>query len=180
MRFRIGVLGSIAALALVAGCTKTPTQPAAAPDAPVDLTMTAGAIPASDPVELAAFQAATRKLYDFKEKAFAEGKADPIVNRFYAENAISVGPDGKPHEGRAAFLENYKQVVVPYTVKVEPVHAFVKGDAGWEWANFRVTPKDPQSAEKPFSFAILFLWTKVGGQWVSAGDSYVLGEFPAK
>lgn len=139
-----------------------------------------GAIPAPDAAELAAFKAETRKLYDMKEKAFAEGKIDPIVNRFYAENAMSVGPDGKPYAGRAAFAESYAKVVPPFKVKVEPVHSYVNGNTGWEWANFRVSPKDPNSTEKPFTFAILFLWAKVGGQWVSAGDSYVVGEFAVK
>jgi ketosteroid isomerase-like protein len=129
------------------------------------------------PDELATFQAATSKLYAMKEKAFAQGDVDPIVNRFYAANAISVGPEGKPYEGRAAYAENYSKIVQTYNVKVEPIHAYVTGNAGWEWANFRVAPKDAASTEKPFSFVILFLWAKVNGEWVCAGDSYVVGEF---
>lgn len=156
-----------AALALVA--------PFAAQAAPVE---TVGAIPAPDAAELAAFKAATRALYDLKEKAFAEGKAEPIVNRFYAANAVSVGPEGKPYEGRAEFLKNYQAVVPTAKVKVEPIHSYVKGDTGWEWANFHVTPHDPK--EKPFTFAILFLWSKVDGNWVAAGDFYTVGGFPVK
>lgn len=137
-------------------------------------------VPAPKASELSAFKAATRALYDLKEKAFAAGDPDPIVSRFYASNATSFGPDGKPYSGEAQFLESYKKVVALYSVKVEPVESYVNGDAGWEWANFRVTPKDPNSAEKPFTFVILFLWTRVNGQWVSAGDAYTVGEFPAR
>lgn len=159
----------LAAAALMLGASLAAP---AAHAAPVE---TVGAIPAPDAAELAAFKAATRALYDLKEKAFADGTADPIVNRFYAQNAVSVGPEGKPYQGRAAFLKSYQAVVPTATVRVEPIHAHVKGDTGWEWANFHVTPRD--SKEKPFTFVILFLWSKVDGQWVSAGDFYTVGGF---
>lgn len=166
MNFRLAALALLAPIVLTA--------------APVQAQRAAGAIPEANASELAAFKAETRKLYDMKEKAFADGKIDPIVNRFYAANALSVGPDGKPYEGRTAFAQSYSKVVQPYNVKVEPFRSYVNGNTGWEWANFRVMPKDPASTEKPFTFVILFLWTKVSGEWVSAGDSYVVGEYPAK
>ena len=171
---------SLGLLGACGGSNEQAAEAAANTATPADVVtdMTVGAIPAPDAAELAAFKAATRKLYDFKEKAFAEGKADPLVNRFYAENATSVGPEGKPYEGRAAYKANYEKVVAAYNVKVEPIRSYVNGNAGWEWANFHVTPKDPNSKEKPFTFVILFLWTKVDGQWVSAGDAYVVGQFP--
>lgn len=163
------------ALALIPGLISAgPVQAAAATPTVI------GTVPAPDAQELLAFQAATRKLYDLKEKAFSDGKVGPIVERFYAENARSIGPDGKPYQGRAAFTENYAKLVPNYVVKVEPASAYVSGNAGWEWANFRVMPKDPASAEKPFTFAILFLWMKVGGDWVCAGDFYTIGEFPTE
>lgn len=183
MRKFILEVAACSSLLLIAGCSDgaadnqaeaAATQPA---EQPVDLGKTMGNIPASDPAELAQFKAATSELYDMKVKAFADGKADPIVNRFYAENAISAGPEGKPYEGRAAFTESYSKIVPLYNVKVEPLRTFVSGNAAWEWANFHVTPKDPATGE-PFTFLILFLWTKVDGQWVSAGDFYNIGSFP--
>jgi hypothetical protein len=51
----------------------------------------------------------------------------------------------------------------------------VNGNAGWDWADFRVTPSDPKSP--PFTFAILFLWAKVDGQWMCKGDFFVNGSF---
>ncbi len=135
-----------------------------------------GNIPDPDPAEIEAFRAATRELYDLKEQAFAENQVDPIVQRFYAENVVSVGPDGAPKEGRAALRAEYETVVPTSTVRVESIHTYVNGDAGWDWANFHVTPTDPAEGE-PFTFVILFLWTKVDGRWVSAGDAYVVGSF---
>lgn len=136
----------------------------------------AGALQAPDAVELAAFKKEIRALYDLKEKAFADGDADAIVNHFYAENAVSVGPDGKPMLGRAAFLENYRPLVERYNVKVESIRTHVQGDSGWDWTNFRVTSKD--GSEPPFTFIILFLWNKVDGRWICPGDMYVVGELP--
>jgi ketosteroid isomerase-like protein len=171
----------LSAATLVAACgnqVNDPT-PAASNDA-IETTSsftTMGNIPAPDAKELAAFKAATRALYDLKEKAFAEGKVDPIVKRFYAENVVSVGPEGVPHVGRAELTKGYDVVVPANNVRVESINTYVNGNAGWDWANFYVTPKDPNSKDKPFSFVILFLWTKADGKWVSAGDAYVVGNF---
>lgn len=174
------VMTGLAAVLAIGGCARSDAANAAdaAPETTTAYT-TVGDIPASDPAELTAFRKATKDLYTLKEQAFAEGKADPIVKRFYAKNALSVGVEGKPVEGRAAFDANYQQTVARYNVRVVPYNTYVKGDAGWDWATFYVTPKDPKSGEKPFSFAILFLWTKVDGRWVCAGDMYVMGSFEA-
>lgn len=179
------VAGMAAVLALGACAKSDKPAPAASEEAKtaeaaVDTTAayaTVGDVPASDPAELAAFRKATKDLYTLKEHAFAEGKVDPIVKRFYAKNAVSVGPEGKPIVGRAAFDADYQHTVPRYNVRVVPYQTFVKGDAGWDWATFYVTPKDPKSGEKPFSFAILFLWAKVDGRWVCGGDMYVIGSF---
>lgn len=127
--------------------------------------------------ELAAFKAAIREKYDLKEKAFAEDDIEPIINEFYAPDARSVdGTSGHTYAGTAAYREEYAKVVPPYTVKIESVSTFVKGSAGWDWANFYVTPDDAN--EKPFSFMILFLWARENGEWKSKGDFYGLGKFP--
>jgi hypothetical protein len=56
---------------------------------------------------------------------------------------------------------------------VESVYTFVKGDAGWDWADFHVYPTDGKTA--PFTFAILFLWAHIDGQWMCKGDFFVTG-----
>jgi len=136
----------------------------------------AGALQAPDAVELAAFKKEIRALYDLKEKAFADGDAEAIVNYFYTADAVSVGPDGKPAMGRAAFLENYRPLVERYNVTVESIRTHVNGDSGWDWTNFHVTSKD--GSEPPFTFVILFLWNKIDGKWACPGDMYVVGQLP--
>jgi ketosteroid isomerase-like protein len=169
------ILRLLAALAMAAATTGSATAATHKPAMAVGARV--GHAIRSDPVELARFKRQIRALYEMKERAFAAGDAAAIVNRFYSRDAISVGPEGKPIMGRAEFMEDYKKVVAKYNVKVQSVRTYVKGDNGYDWANFFVTSKD--NSEKPFSFVILFLWTRVKGQWVSPGDAYVVGQFPA-
>jgi hypothetical protein len=77
--------------------------------------------------------------------------------------------------GRDAIRPLYQEVVRNNKVKVESVQSFVKGDAGWDWADFHVYPTDGKT--EPFTFAILFLWTRVNGEWLCKGDSFVKGSF---
>ncbi|HKR87131.1 MAG TPA: nuclear transport factor 2 family protein [Phenylobacterium sp.] len=151
------------------------TALAAAPAQAAPQTRVFGALPPSDPADVAEFRQQADALYRMKEKAFAASDAASVVNGFYAKDAVSFGPDGKPVIGRAEFMEEYERVVKIGFVKIEPVAHHVGKDAAWEWANFHVTPKNPQ--EKPFTFAMLFLWAKENGQWVCGGDTYAVGQF---
>jgi ketosteroid isomerase-like protein len=129
-----------------------------------------------DTAELRTFKAAIRKLYDLKERDFAQGRDDHILGRFYAPDAVSFGEGEGISTGREDFRKIYDEVTRQSNVKVRSIHTWVSGNAGWDWANFYVTPKDPK--DKPFSFAILFLWAKEHGHWICKGDAYVKGAFP--
>ncbi len=131
---------------------------------------------APDSRELRAFKAAIRKLYDLKERDFAQGRDDHILGRFYARDAVSVGEGEGISVGTADFKKVYDEVTRTSHVRVQSVHTFVRGAAGWDWANFYVTPNDPK--DKPFSFAIVFLWAKEHGRWICKGDAYAKGAFP--
>jgi ketosteroid isomerase-like protein len=135
-----------------------------------------GDLPRGSAENIADFRRQADALYRLKEEAFVKEDADTIVDRFYARDAITFGPEGKPTIGRDAFRKEYQAVVKVGTVKVEPVTTHVGTDAAWEWVNFRVFPKD--KAQKPFTFIMLFLFAKQDGQWVSGGDAYTVGEFP--
>lgn len=129
-----------------------------------------------DTKELRAFKTAIRKLYDLKERDFAQGRDDHILGRFYSKDAVSFGEGEGISEGQDAFRKIYDLVTRQSDVKVRSVHTFVSGTAGWDWANFYVTPRD--TTQKPFSFAILFVWAKENGRWICKGDAYVNGAFP--
>lgn len=128
---------------------------------------------APDSPQLAAFKKAIRAKYDMKEKAFAAGDPKPIVTRFYAEDAQSVGEGYGIFHGRKDLWPLYTQAVKELNVKVTSMHTVVSETAGWDWADFAVIPKDTK--EKPFNLVILFLWQKVHGEWMCKGDFYVHG-----
>lgn len=129
--------------------------------------------PAMD--ELAAFKAAIRRKYDMKEAAFAANDVEPILTRFYSDQAVSTGPDGTTKIGRAELRPVYEEVIGG-NIKIESVETVVNGDAGWDWVNFHVTPP-AESGEKPFTFKMLFLWENIDGEWWSHGEMYVVGKF---
>jgi hypothetical protein len=131
----------------------------------------------ADSPELAAFKKAIRAKYDLKEKAFANHDAETILTKFYTPDVITVEgtPDGGIFVGREQIRPLYERVVKDSLVKVDSVHTFVNGDAGWDWADFHVT--SPDGKMQPFTFAILFLWTKVNGEWMCKGDYFVMGSF---
>ena len=127
--------------------------------------------------ELVAFKKAIRAKYDLKEKAFADHDAETILTKFYTPDVISVEgtPDGGIYVGREQIRPLYERVVKDSLVKVDSVHTFVNGDSGWDWADFHV--RFPDGQMKPFTFAILFLWTKINGEWMCKGDYFVMGSF---
>ncbi len=126
--------------------------------------------------KLEKFKAEIRLQYDLKERAFATNDADLVVDQFYSEDVVSVGPDGVVHVGREAIRPGYHEVIGG-TVRVESINTHVEGNSGWDWTNFYVTPEDPKA--DPFSFVIIFLWEKRQGKWWCVGDMFVVGKYDA-
>jgi ketosteroid isomerase-like protein len=161
-------LGMVLALA---GAAAQAAEPAVAA---VPASAAAARLAASRPgPQLAAFRKALRAKYDLKERAFAAHDAETIVTRFYARDVISVGAGEGIFIGRDQIRPLYEDVVRSNTVKIESVYTFVDGNAGWDWADFHVTPTDGKTA--PFTFAILFLWAKEHGEWMCQGDFFLVG-----
>lgn len=125
--------------------------------------------------ELAAFKTAIRAKYDMKEQAFRDNDPEPILTRFYTEDAISTDNEGNTKVGREELRPVYEDVIAA-TVDIESYRSFVKGDAGWDWVNFHVQ-LPPEAGAEPFTFKMLFLWERIDGEWWSKGEMYVLGEF---
>jgi|SRR5579872_879205 len=128
-----------------------------------------------DSPELAAFKKAIRVKYDLKERAFAAHDAETIVTKFYTPDVISVEGGGGIYVGRDQIRPLYQRVVKDSLVKVDSVYTYVNGNAGWDWADFHV--RFPDGKQKPFTFAILFLWAKVNGEWMCKGDYFLTGSF---
>ncbi|MFO1468889.1 MAG: nuclear transport factor 2 family protein [Steroidobacteraceae bacterium] len=174
------VLIALVALVPSAGSANSAeASPAASATAAAPAALTsaaaAGAAASTPSPALAAFQKAIRVKYDIKEKAFAAHDAETIVTKFYAEDVISVGEGEGIFVGRDQIRPLYEEVVKSSLVKIDSVHTYVNGNAGWDWADFHVTPTDGKT--KPFTFAILFLWSKVHGEWICKGDYFMNGSF---
>lgn len=155
------------AMALASGTAHTVEPPVSAAAAKAAATQ--------DSPELRAFKKAIRAKYDLKEKAFAAHDAETIVTRFYTADVISVGEGEGIYIGRDQIRPLYQQVVKDSKVKVDSVYTFVSGDGGWDWADFHVVPDKGEA----FTFAILFLWAKVDGEWMCKGDFFVMGSLRA-
>jgi hypothetical protein len=164
-------------LAATAVVIFSPCAVMAAESAPPTSAAAAKKAASADSPELAAFKKAIRAKYDLKEKAFANHDAETILTKFYTPDVISVEatPDGGIYVGREQIRPLYERVVKDSLVKVDSVHTFANGDSGWDWADFHVT--FPDGKMQPFTFAILFLWTKVNGEWMCKGDYFVMGSF---
>ncbi|MFB3079559.1 MAG: nuclear transport factor 2 family protein [Lysobacterales bacterium] len=125
--------------------------------------------------ELEEFQRHIRAKYDMKEAAFASNDPQPILTRFYHPDVISTDPEGITHVGRDALRLVYAEVISG-DVRIESYRSFVRGDAGWDWVNFHVTPP-AEAGQEPFTFKMLFLWAREDGEWWSHGEMFVPGEF---
>ncbi len=169
---RLTLSKPVAAAALLAASLVSTQALAAAPATAAPI----GDLPQASAAEMADFRSQVDALYRLKVKAFADKDAATIVEHFYAKDAVALGPEGKPTIGRDNFRKEYEQVVQLGIPTIEPVRTHVGKDAAWEWVNFRVDMADPK--EKDFTFAMLFLFAKKDGKWISGGDSYAIGEFP--
>ena len=150
---------SRAVLAVIGGLTVTFSSPCV--------------IAAQETAELAAFKQAIRAKYDMKEEAFRQRDGETIVTRFYAPDVVSIGEGSPLHRGRDELRKVYTNpAVINSDVRIVSFETHVNGDAGWDWADFHVKPADPAAA--PFTFKILFLWERIGGEWWCKGDIYVV------
>lgn len=130
---------------------------------------------------LNAFKRAIRAQYDLKERAWAAQDHKALVTGFYSPSAFTAA-EGEPKffaQGRAQFLELYKTFVADTTkIRIESVHTYVNGNMGWDWTNFYADVKPEKVKDYPPSpVRILFVWEKIGGKWVCAGDVVLLGTF---
>ena len=133
--------------------------------------------------ELGAFKKAIRSQYDLKEKAWAAKYYKGLVTGFYSPQAFTAA-EGEPKffaQGTVQFLELYKTYLADTNrIRIESVHTYVNGNMGWDWTNFHADVKPEKVKDYPPSpVRILFVWEKINGKWLCAGDVVLLGVFDA-
>ena len=131
--------------------------------------------------ELLAFKKAIRAQYDLKERLWAAQDYNALVTGFYSPQAFTAA-EGEPEfyaQGTDKFLELYKTYVADTTkIRIESVHTYVNGNMGWDWTNFYAEVKPEKVKDYPPSqVRILFVWEKINGKWMCAGDVVLLGTF---
>ncbi|MBN9462918.1 MAG: nuclear transport factor 2 family protein [Burkholderiales bacterium] len=135
----------------------------------------------ADSDALQAFRKAIRAQYDLKERAWAARDYRSLVTGFYSPSAFTAA-EGEPKffaMGRDQFLELYKTYVADTDrIRIESVHTHVNGNMGWDWTNFYADVKPEKAKDYPPSpVRILFVWEKIDGKWMCAGDVVLLGSF---
>jgi ketosteroid isomerase-like protein len=163
--------GTLSSVLLAATLVLFGAHTAASAEASPSDEAAAKAAASPESAELKAFKAAIRAKYALKEQAFAAHDAETIVTQFYTPDVISVGEGEGIFIGRDQIRPLYQDVVKDNLVRIDSVYTYVSGNAGWDWADFHVTP----AKGEPFTFAILFLWTRIDGVWMCKGDFFVNG-----
>lgn len=125
--------------------------------------------------EIEAFRAAIDAKYRLHERAFEDKDPEPILTRFFTPDALWEYHGYPRHEGREALRGLFEEVVQKDRVKVIPIRSWVAGDAGWDFTDYRVTPRDPD--EPGWTFRQMFYWVRIEGEWlVNACIGFTLPE----
>ncbi len=79
--------------------------------------------------------------------------AGAFFDHFYAADAISVEQDAGILVGSRKIRAVYDDLVKGYAAKIESVRTYVKGNAGWDWTDYHVTPLDPKQSPLRSSYS---------------------------
>ena len=96
------------------------------------------------------------------------------MTQFYAPDVISVGEGEGIYIGRDQIRPLYQEVVKNNKVQGRlDLHASSTAMPAGTGRTFTCIPTDGKT--EPFTFAILFLWARIDGQWWCKGDFFVTG-----
>lgn len=121
-----------------------------------------------------------RTRLDKIETSWKAQDADAVAS-VYSKDAIVTGQDNPDAaKGRAAVSQKVKELMAgAKSTKISIYDAQILSDrSALTWVTWNVVPKD--SKEKPFSTKSLFVWKKVGNEWLIVADMYALGPMSAK
>lgn len=113
--------------------------------------------------DLDKFRVVLREKYDLHCKCFQDRNPEPLFDNFFTKDALWAAQGYPELNGSAEMRPFFEVVTENYLVAIEPVKTFVCGDAGWDFVNYPVMPRD--NDEKPWTFRVLFCWIRRDGQW---------------
>lgn len=114
-------------------------------------------------MEMAAFRVAIDAKYALHVQAFEDGDPEPILTRFFTEDALWEYAGYPRRVGRTQLRELFDAVIRADRVAVHPIRSFVRGDCGWDYADYTVTPRDPSRTS--WVFRQMFYWVRCDGDW---------------
>lgn len=117
-----------------------------------------------DELETAAFRKAIAIKYALHVEAFENCDPEPILTQFFTRDALWEYAGYPRQTGRQALRELFETVIHADTVTVRSIQSFVQGDAGWDYADYFVTPRDTRTP--PWVFRQIFCWVRLDGDWL--------------
>lgn len=121
-----------------------------------------------------------RPRLDKIETSWRAQDADAVAS-IYSKDAIVTGQDSPDTaKGRAEVSAKVKELMAgAKSTKISIYDTQILSDrSALTWVTWDVEPRD--SKEKPFSTKSLFVWKKVGNQWLIVADMYAFGPMSAK
>jgi len=124
--------------------------------------------------ELAAFKQAIRAKTISRNRRLPRTNAETIVTKFYSADVVSVGEGEGVFIGRDAIRPLYsgsrQEQQGQSRVHSKPSSRAMRLGLG------RLPRVSTDGKTEPFTFAIVFLWTRVNGEWLCKGDSFGEGQ----
>ncbi|WP_431324674.1 YybH family protein [Rhizobium sp. YTU87027] len=118
-------------------------------------------------------RAAIAAQHDLMKQAFASGDADPIVDKYYTEDAWVFGDGDQTWKGSQAIHELYAGIVGKYTWTTKTEQIIPLGDGALEFLIGTIHPVD---GSEPTVYKILFGWVKAGESWRCSTQMFAFGD----
>ncbi len=131
----------------------------------------------SNPAAQAAFEAAVKAQCAHFTNSFDAGDTDGLVDGYYTDTPVMIGPDMPVVIGRPAIKDVFKGMRGSGIVKlkIEPVHCTVDADLGYEIGRATLTIKQGDSnVVQPARYIIT--WRNTSDGWRAETDFFAMGE----
>lgn len=121
-----------------------------------------------------AFLGAVGEKFAIHKAAFETQNPLPIVDQFFAADAVWECHGLPRRQGRAELQMLFEEVIGTGPVDFQLLFSDVSGAVGWTFVDYPVTPTD--TSIEPWVFRCMFTWRLTDGDWkVSACLAFPVG-----
>jgi hypothetical protein len=111
--------------------------------------------------------------HELMRDAFEKNNADIIGEKFFLPDAWLVGPDDATWKGTSEIVSLYKDFVGVHRWETTRERLISTGEGGV--FEFRIGTTVAASSGEKSDFKLLFVWSKLGGEWACAAQFYAAG-----